>query len=136
MKDKKIDVGISDSAGFNQSFKSLKEFLTFCKNEADFWKSEGARNNTQSKRSHNCFSADGPFFSIVSGLENWGASCDSWDDNELSNNLNSLISPHRSFLTRYWIWSAHGFTRRFLDVLERHGVDAANAFFLLLFKDQ
>ncbi len=131
MKDRKIDVGISDCAGFNKSFKSLKEFLTFCKNEADFWKSESARNNARSKRAHNCFSADSPFISIVSGIENWDASYDSWDENELTNNLNNLISSHRSFLTRYWIWSAHGFTKCFLDVLEKHGIGAADAFFSL-----
>lgn len=128
MKDRKINIGISDSAGFNKNFTSLKDFITFCEDEAEFWKSEGARNNNESKRSHGCFSANNIFNSIISGMDGF----DSLSDDELSNTINNILSSQRPLLSRHWIWSAHGFTSRFLDVLQRHGEESANVFFSLV----
>lgn len=132
MKDKNINIGIYDCAGFNRNFLSFKEFMNFCKDEAEFWKAESERNNTQSKRSHNCFSADSSFSQILNSIENWKDSIESWNDDVLTSNLYSLVSSHMSFLRSHWIWSAHGFTKQFLNVLEVHGVVSADAFFSLV----
>lgn len=132
MKDKKISIGISDSAGFNKNFTSLKDFLTFCENEAEFWKSERERHHEKSKRPHNCLSVDSQFRSIITGIANWSASIESWSESDLSSNLSNLLSSHRQNLTRHWIWSAHGFTEQFLNILEKYGADSANTFFSLI----
>ncbi|EIK45697.1 hypothetical protein O59_001336 [Cellvibrio sp. BR] len=128
MVDKKISIGISDSAGFNRNFTSLKELLVFCKDEAEFWRSEDSINSNQSKRSHGCFSANNIFTSIISGIDD----SSTLSDDQLSNAINHILSSQRAFLSNHWIWSAHGFTKSFLDVLEKHGEESANAFFSLV----
>lgn len=106
--------------------------MDFLASEIKFWETESTKNSETAKRDHRCFKIVNHFKSIINNLNNEMEAIQSWDDKDISDNLNMRMHPERNALNLYWIYSAHGFTKIFLDLLETRGNSCAETFITLV----
>ncbi|ESS71841.1 hypothetical protein MGMO_86c00010 [Methyloglobulus morosus KoM1] len=133
---RKISVAISDVSNKNWPFEGLKELIDFLKAEAKYWEEKRAaispQNNTSNVHKH--LDAHGILSNAVSTIEGWENILDSWDENQLNQQLNNLFQSIS--LQSSWLWSGHPFSNQFIKCYEIFGENAATAFLDLILRKQ
>lgn len=128
MKDRDIDVLLSDNVGEKFPFKSFKALKKFVAEELAFWTKVQAKiSGNVGKISH--YANGATYLKQISDyLKNFEASLDTWDNNTLQQQIQQHITRNLGHLTQHWIWSTHPFCIVWLDVFEDHGPVVANTF--------
>lgn len=132
-----ISFSFADVTGKEFTFKELGELHFFAKRENDFWV-DAAINNKNRKNDHSCFNDYHYFNNLVSMIDGWKDSIESWDESELNQHLNRFNKDNRgnhNGINKTWIWSGHPFIDVFLKCNKSYGEEGANAFLTFVSKD-
>jgi hypothetical protein len=133
---RKISVQLRDMAGKSWNFEGLREFKEFCESEANFWQEQ----ETKLKEYRNDIDLRFPFHAkfsqVTNAIDNWDEKLDSWEEDQLNNELRSLITSHLQHAKNNWLWSSHPYTERFIECNRDHGKDSAEAFLDLIINNR
>ena len=110
-------------------FTSLSQLYEFIEQEEEFWREQGARFETGRKTGNH------GYFQCVSGLEkikrvidSWRDQLRSWNEEQLTQQVQNLQRQYSNVLKTGWLWSNHPYTKPFIEYHLEHGMQAAGAF--------
>ncbi|MYF10494.1 MAG: hypothetical protein F4229_05845 [Gammaproteobacteria bacterium] len=113
----KIDIQLTDVAGYTKKFGTLRELRDFMKREALFWKKHAdALADTQTGGLHHYLDYHSRFQGAMSEFDSWDRKeVSAWDDEALQRNVNLVIGRHLSNISNTWLYSGHPFTSVYVD---------------------
>ena len=128
MKDRAIDVVLTDNVGKKIPFQSFKALKKFIHEELGIWsKFQSKTSSNMAKVSH--FATAASYLKQISDqLNNFEANLNDWDDAKLQLHIQQQIIINLGNLTQHWIWSGHPFCNAWLDVFDKYGHITANSF--------
>lgn len=126
MKERNINISISDVTNHTTAFTSLRSLHSFLKTERDFWRQQKGRVGSNTSNSHLNFSEH--IDTVMVSIDSWGNQVDAWDDDQLNLQLRGLLQSHLSYAAQHWLWSGHPFVDLFVQCLAEHGEQTGIAF--------
>jgi Family of unknown function (DUF6161) len=131
-----ISVTISDASTKSWNFKGLRELISFLKTEAKFWEAKRSSITPQNNLTsvHRYLNAHSTLSTAIITIEGWESNLESWDENQLNQQLSSLFQ--NIDLQNGWLWSGHPFSNHFVMCQEKFGINAAIAFLDLILRNQ
>lgn len=127
----KIDIQLTDVAGYTKRFGTLREFLDFMKREATFWKKHhDALTNGRARRVHQYCSYYSRFQAAISELDSLSKSdVSEWSDETFQQTVTHIQRRTLADSSDAWLFSGHPFTSAFIDChSHEQGRSAADAF--------
>lgn len=129
MKDRTINIRLTDCAGHAANFTSLRSFLDFCEKEASFWIERRQLIQTKTKHVNQpILNTGGNFDQAASTIQGWKNSVEGWSDDELNRQLQQLQHSYFQQLRQNWLWSGQPLAEPFIQCFKEHGENTANAF--------
>lgn len=128
MKDRAIEITLTDHVGKIIPFKSFKALKKFIHEELVFWSQvQSKTSGNMAKVSH--YATAATYLKHISDqLKNFEANLYDWDDATLQQHIQQQIIRNLGNLTQHWIWSGHPFCNAWLDVFDEFGHVTANTF--------
>lgn len=119
----KISIQIQDVMGRAWTFENLKEFISFLKHEIEFWDKQtiGVSNP------HEYFGQRGILNNTLQMIDTWVTQIDSWDENKLNSEINTLRQNYLNSFSTHWLWSSHAFVSAWIDACKLSNL-TGNAF--------
>ena len=127
----KIDVQLTDVAGYTKKFGTLRELRDFMKQEALFWRKHSeALVDTQTGGLHHFLVYYSRFQDAMSEFDSWNREeISAWDDEALQQNVIHVLSRYLPDTSNAWLYSDHSFTSTFIDCHSHtQGYNSATAF--------
>lgn len=125
---RKIRVSFTDLAGKSLKFEGFRELADFLESEARFWKEKYELLNKTKNNVHPALSFHTNFIQADSTIKGWSAQLEDWDEAQLHQQINSLISQFFRHINSHWLWSGHPFVATFIESHDQHGHEVATAF--------
>ena len=135
----KINIQLTDVAGYRKQFRTLRELRDFMKREVRFWeKSTNAQESGNVRRTHQYFGYYSRFQSAISEIDSWERKrVLSWDDEALQQNVFQLLRRHLGDASSGWLFSGHPFTSIYVDChKQKDGYQIADAFISFIIGSQ
>ncbi len=123
-----ISVNLRDVSGRSWAINDLKELYRFAKVEFEYWEKAASSCAPTNKQLHIYFNGRNYFKKIFISIDNWGKNLESWDDAQLTRQLNDLENVAFNPIRQHWLWSGHEYTRAFVDTQKKYGVHSAASF--------
>lgn len=117
-------ITFTDYLGKSFEFETLETLKVFFKNQYGFWSAYQDLVNQNPTVSPIVRRAD-RFEQILSTLDSWSSSIESWDVMTFRNNFANNIS---NLITQRWLWSFHPFIQKWIE-LNEISANVADAFF-------
>ena len=137
MKDRKINIDITDVAGKVENFQSLKSFMTFLESEASFWKEQKLTVQAAKRDvNHPHLDVSGLLLQGATTIRSWEESIDDWEDEDVSRQVLQLQQNPLQRLRQHWLWSGHPFVEPFVQCLKDHGLNTGTAFLDFTLRNQ
>lgn len=128
MKDRVIDVVLTDNVGKKISFKSFKALKKFLYEEHEIWSEFKSKTSGNMAKVSHFANAATYLKQIIDTLKKFEASLDSWDDATLQQHIQQHIVINLRNLTQHWIWSGHPFCIAWMDIFDKFGHITATTF--------
>ncbi|KKN24257.1 hypothetical protein LCGC14_0896740 [marine sediment metagenome] len=127
--DRTITLTVKDNVGTEFKLETLKQLEQFAVNEHAFWQSKTESLSGYTGNVGHYLNAANYFQQIITHITNFKSSLKTWDDATLQGQIDQHISNNviRN-LTPHWLWSGHPFVDEWLNVADKYGNNAANAF--------
>ena len=135
----KIDVQLTDVAGYTKKFGTLRELRNFMKREALFWRKHAeALADTQPGGLHHYIDYHSRFQGAMMEFDSWNREdVSAWDDEALQQNVIHVLSQYLADTSNAWLYSGHSFTSTFIDCHSHpQGYNSAAAFISFVTKSQ
>jgi hypothetical protein len=128
MKDRIIQITLTDQAGFTQTFTSLKALYKFSLKEAEFWSDSKSSIKSIYRVNNGILNCHSHFDGIVNSIKSWEPHLETWDDNELKESLRQLKTNHLQHLKSRWIYSNSSYVGTLIQCFIDYNQDTAMAF--------
>jgi len=117
-------------------FDGLRELLEFLKSEGEFWREKRESFDKSQRQFHPAFGVYSTFEQVAKTIGSWAERIESWDDAQLSQQINTLNQNSIRPLSSHWIWSGHAFVEPFYRCQKQHGQEVATSFLNYITKKQ
>lgn len=127
MSDRKISLQITDMDNHVERFESLRAFRSFCETESSFWEDAQKKLGNQAP-SQPYLNIASSFRHLLSQLQSWESSLESWDAVDLNNQLNWAIQNFIGNAQSSWLWHGQPYIHAYIKCFAEHGATSAQAF--------
>ncbi|EJG0639400.1 hypothetical protein C4G99_RS15810 [Vibrio parahaemolyticus] len=126
--DRTIKLTLADMAGFRQEFTNLRSLYDFAIKERDVWKDHSQAVESKQRTNNPTVQAFSYFQTLVTKIEQWQESLDSWDDNQFKQQFTTLQQSVFQPLPQRWLWSGNPCVQPFIQCFLEHNPQVAVAF--------
>lgn len=126
--DRTIKLTLADMAGFRQEFTNLRSLYDFAIKERDVWKEHSQAVESKQRTNNPTVQAFSYFQTLVTNIEQWQGSLDSWDDGQLKQQLATLQQSVFQPLPQRWLWSGNPCAQPYIQCFLKHNPQVAVAF--------
>ncbi len=136
MNDRDVNIAIQDISGERREFKSLRALYDFSINEKNIWQKYHEKVNQTTQVNDNTLNAHQYFEQIINTIDGWQANIESWDDNQLNQQVQTLNQNPIHHLTSHWLWSGHPCVTPFVECFLEYTPATATSFLNYVIRKQ
>ncbi len=125
---RQINIQFNDITGRTKRFDGLRELLNFLKSEVKFWKEKRESLKDNKSQVHPALGFHAKLNNAITSIESWSSKLESWNDDQLQQQINNLKQQVFIHAPGEWLWSGHPFNKPFVDCHNQHGIQVATAF--------
>ena len=125
--ERKINISFYDATKKAFAFQSLRVFYEFAIQERDFWKPHYERLKNPAGLVKTYTTRNVIFQKIIDTIDGWKDQLNSWDEGQLSQQINNLIGQHLQH-EQHYLWSGHTLVEPLIDCHNKYGQNASDAF--------